>query len=262
MTRPVFVGSKARLGMPILRWLPAEHITAFVEPAEADAYRAAHPGLDLVVLDRNDGGFGFMLNAMARHALVNGIGNYLFSDDDVFGLVARRSMADRFQRVVGADAMAILQEHITLARSNRLAQLAFSFAGHSWGTRVATQQQVGAWGMFVADARAIAAVGFYDETLPVFNDWDLSARLILAGHRTARTNLVSFQHKMKSQPGGAESIYQRAGVVEAAARTLQLRYGSEAVRVVRVQEHGLVEPRFNWKKLTRKESHEARAVVD
>jgi hypothetical protein len=258
----ILVGSKGRPAMPITRWLPDEYITALVEPQEVDAYRAAHPTMRLVVLDRNDGGFGYMLNSMVRYALAEGIHHYLFADDDVTGLVARPAMGEKFKRVHGPEAASILHRHVGLARDNRLAQLAISFAGHSWGSRRPTDDVVGAWGMFAADARAIAAVGYYDETLPVFNDWDVSARLLLAGHRTARTNLVSFQHKMKSMPGGIEAVYKRTELIESAALRMQDRYGPQAVRVMHHAGHGLVEPRFNWKKLgKRKESHESRSVV-
>lgn len=250
--RIVYTGSKARFAMPIVRWLPPHHIKVFVEPSEADEYFRRYPDADLVVLGKNDGGFGYMLNSMVQHALEIGQRHYMFSDDDVFGLTARESMNKKFHRIDGDLAASVLQKHMHLARDNRLAQLAVSFAGHSWGARRATDESIGAWGMFVADPAAAASVGGYDETLPIFNDWDLSAKLLLAGHRTARTNLLSFQHKMKSQPGGAQTIYDRAERVQQAAMELQARYGTEAVRVKHVAGHGLVEPRFNWKKLKRR----------
>jgi hypothetical protein len=244
----VYVGSKNRIPMPIARWLPLSNVTLFVERTEEARYRAEYPGVArLVVLEHNDRGFAYLLNAMARYARSVGESHYLFADDDITGLVVRPTMAHKFVRVRGEDATRVLRQ--TLDAGSRLgyAQLAVSFAGHSWRAAKASESQVGAWGMLVVDVEAMLSAGGADESLYTFNDWDLSARLILAGKRTARTNLVSFQHKMKSVPGGAEQFYRRQDLVEGAARTLAERY--EGVRVVKIPGHEMIEPRFNWKKL-------------
>lgn len=80
------------------------------------------------------------------------------------------------------------------------------------------------------------------------NDWDFSARLIEAGYKTGRTNLTSFDHKMKSMTGGAEEIYKKKESVKEAAHIVADRY-KHAAKVVYNEDHGLHEVRFNWKKL-------------
>lgn len=244
----VYVGSKNRIPMPIARWLPLESVTLFVEPTEEARYRAEYPGVGrLVVLEECDRGFAYLLNQMARYAHSVGERHYVFADDDITGLVARATMAHRFSRVSGEGAARLLHQTLELGARLGYAQVAVSFAGHSWRADQASVDNVGSWGMLVVDVEAMLAVGGADESLYTFNDWDLSARLLLAGKRTVRTNLVSFQHKMKSVPGGAEQFYRRQDLVEGAARTLAERY--EGVRVVKVPGHAMIEPRFNWKKL-------------
>jgi hypothetical protein len=88
----------------------------------------------------------------------------------------------------------------------------------------------------------------------VFNDWEMSARLLQAGYRVARTNLVTFEHRMRAMSGGAADIYTVAGSVRAAAEDLVARY-PEAARVVWVEGHDLHEVRFRWSRLTARESY-------
>lgn len=248
----IYTGSRDRVTLPLLRWCPPELLTVLVEPHNADEYRATHPGLRLVVLDDDDRGFAYMMNAMVRQASLDGHRWFVFTDDDVTDLRVRKHIGDRFVACREADAAARLAELVDAASALRLAQLAVSFAGASWSAKKPTTEPVGAWGVHVTDGAAVEAVGGYDESLLIFNDWEMSARLLVNGHRCARTNLLSFVHKMKSMGGGAADTYARTAEVAEAARRVAARYPA-AARVVRDEAHGLDEVRFRWSALTRKQ---------
>lgn len=237
-------GSRQRLSLPLLRWCPDPLV--LVEPQELGAYRAAHPNVQIEPLQKNDGGFSYLMNQMVRRTIEAGDRYFAFTDDDVTDLRWRESLTDKFVRVPVVEI--VLASLFAIAQAEDLAQLAVSFAGASWGAKSARQDGLGAWGVHITDARAVRAIGGYDETLPCFGDWDMSARLLQAGYRTSRTNLVTFVHKMKSQPGGAADVYsQQERVREAAERVAAKFPGAASVRWVPA--HGLHEVRFNWRKL-------------
>ncbi len=92
-------------------------------------------------------------------------------------------------------------------------------------------------------------MGGFDEKLWIFSDWEMSARLIAGGYQCARTNLVTFEHKMKSMPGGAAGIYERQDKVQEACQLIAGKYG-DAVKIKWVPAHNQYEVRFNWKKFS------------
>jgi GT2 family glycosyltransferase len=219
-----------------------------VEPQEFDAYSAAHPKMNIEALPKDNGGFSYLMNQMVKRTLDSGERYFAFTDDDVTDLRDRESICGKFRRVANVEER--LFQLFDFAESYGLAQLAVSFAGQSWAAREAIKKDVGAWGVHITDAQAIRAIGGYDESLPCFGDWDVSARLIQAGHRTARTNLITFVHKMKSHPGGAEDVYQASERVKEAAFRVSAKFPPGCATVRWVPSHGLHEVRFNWKRLS------------
>jgi hypothetical protein len=237
-------GSRKRLSLPLLKWCRSPVV--LVEPQELAEYQKAHPTLQIEALPKNDGGFSYLMNQMVRRTLDAGGRYFAFTDDDVTDLKQRQLVPGKFVRL--PDPSACLQDLFSIAAQNELAQLAVSFAGQSWGATVPFQHNVGAWGVHITDAQAVRAIGGYDESLPCFGDWDVSARLLQAGYRTSRTNLVTFVHKMKSQPGGAADVYARQDLVRDAAHRVAAKFPGCAT-VKYVPSHGLHEVRFQWKKL-------------
>lgn len=202
-----------------------------------------------------------MLNRMVRLTLDSGKRYFVFCDDDVERLNYRTTLdksapdgagylrtVQSTRRPDRLPARKILTGLVREAARGRFAQLAVSFNG-IWTATTEIQEPVGSWGVHVTDARAVAALGWYNEKLPIFNDWEMSARLIEAGYRCGRTNLVSFCHVMRTYEGGAQVVYDRPRIVRAAAQELADRW-PEAARVVTA--HGnLAEIRFSWKKFQR-----------
>jgi len=229
------VGSKSRILFPLHRFTTGASL--FVEPSEYEDYRRLHGGRFAVQqLSRNDGGFGFLLNSMAAYARTMGYEYYWFLDDDITGFKFRNkssTFATEIQRME------------SLARSNGYSQLMMSFQGHNWYTKEDIKERIGAWCCVLNKTDDILSVGA-DEELPIFNDWDLSARLIQSGKKTACYYGAMFVHKMKSHEGGAGAIYAKRTVVDMAIEILQRRYGSAVKTVVA---HGQREPRFRWGKL-------------
>lgn len=243
----VLIGSKGRPHLPCLKWISDPVVV--VEPQDYAAYKEKNPQLDIVVMEQNDKGFAHMMNNLVRVCLERGHRYFVFSDDDVYGMRARNTIEEKFKKVQHEQAREYLNGLVREAEKQGLAQVAVSFAGQSWGAKKAWQYNFGAWGVHVTDARAVKAVGGYDESLLIFNDWEMSARLIQCGYRTARNNLVTFEHKMKSMEGGAAGIYQMPDKVKAAAESLTRKFPGIA-RVVFDEAHGLWEVRFNWKALS------------
>lgn len=248
MSWALFCGSLSRPSLPLLKWAKDPQI--LVEPQELELYRSAHPGLTLHVLPESGRGFSYMMNQMVRICLEQGHRYFVFTDDDVFGLKSRVAVSDKFQRVTPETSQAVLAELVAIAEAQGLGQLAVSFSGASWAASKPYVEPTGSWGVYVCDAQAAKAVGGFDETLAVFSDWDMSAKLLSAGYRCVRTNLVTFEHKMKGMSGGAEAIYAKTERIKASAEALEARYGSEIAKVKWVESHNQYEIRFNWKKLT------------
>lgn len=245
---PIFTGSRRRLSLPLLSWA-AHGVSVFVEPQEIQLYRDAHPGVRFLELPKNDGGFSYLMNQMCRRTLSEGGRYFFFTDDDVTALKSRAAITEKFKNINPQDLSQIVWSLERMAVSEDLSQVAVSFAGQSWAASKPSNFCIGAWGVHLTDARAVMDVGGYDESLVCFGDWDLSARLILSGHKTARTNLITFVHKMKSHEGGAEDVYRRKDLVRDSAHRCASKFPEGCARVVYVESHGLHEVRFNWKKL-------------
>lgn len=243
---PILTGSKSRVSLPLLKWISDPIV--FIEPQEEQLYKSKHPNIRFVVMEKNDMGFAYLMNQMCKWVQAQNRTHFIFTDDDVFGLKFRPNMEEKFQTVNDDGARHVLQMAVDQAIREDLSQLAISFSGQSWGAKKPVDQTVGAWGVHVSNAADILSVGGFDESLFIFNDWEISARLIKAGYKNARTNLITFLHKMKSHKGGAEIIYSQPDKVKKAAELLSQRYPG-ASKVVYVEKHGLHEVRFNWRKL-------------
>lgn len=248
VTPLVLSGSKGRLGCPILNWYPSDSIVLLVEPSEYSDYQSAHPGVDVVQLPQDNGGFAKLMNFMLQLSHERGADYFVFCDDDLLDFQYRPSLDSKFERLRGESLLAHLARLVEYARQGNLSQVAISFSGQSWGAKEAWKVGVGAWGMHITNTKMALEVGGYDESLPIFNDWDMSARLLLAGYRNVRTNLHTFRHKMKSQPGGAESVYANQKMMEQANEAMAARYGKEA-RVSFNEAHQQHEVRLNWRNL-------------
>jgi len=242
----IFTGSLSRPKLPLLKWLPDP--TVLVEPQEEQLYRDAHPDLDIRVHPEGGRGFSYLLNEMVRRTLDGGDRYFVFTDDDVHAIRVRPDLRFPFVTCPREDAREVLETLAKKAEQLGLAQYAVSFAAHSWAATAPDTFPTGAWGVHVTDALAVREVGGYDERLAVFGDWEMSARLLSAGRAVARTNLVTFVHKMHSEQGGASAIYEDRERVREAAEMVAGRY-PEAARVVEIEAHGLAEVRFNWRKL-------------
>lgn len=240
-------GSLGRPHLPLLKWI--KDPVVLVEPQEAQAYTEKHKDIDFVVLPESGRGFSYMMNQMVKEAARRGEDYFVFTDDDVFGLKRRGAVADKFSRVSHEDARQTLQDAVSFARDKGLAQLAVSFSGQSWAAKKALVGPTGAWGVYICNTNAVRAVGGFDENLWIFADWELSARLIKSGYACWRTNLITFEHKMRGMDGGAQWLYANKEKVQQACIRVASQYGN-AVKIKWVEAHGMHEIRFNWKALT------------
>lgn len=235
---PFYMGSKSRIDFPMGKLFVGG--TLFVEPQEFSQYRSRYaPIYRVFSLKENDRGFAYMLNAMLAQAKQDGCEYFLFCDDDLLGFKWREKnffiLDDVFSK--GVD----------ICKTNGYSQLMISFAGHNWFFKEAIKEKIGAWGCWIGRTEDLLKVGGYDESLKIFNDWDISAQLILAGFKTACWYEPMFLHKMKSQKGGAEMIYADNRNMLLAIEKLKEKYGDKVIKMV--DAHGQKEARFRWSRL-------------
>ena len=254
----LLTGSLSRMSLPLLKWAPDPIV--FVEPKEIADYKFLHPHVKFVVHPKNGMGFSGMMNQLVKYTLENGEKYFCFTDDDVLGLRARNNIEEKFERIKFEQVAEVLEKNLALMKEAGAAQWTISFAANSWAAKKAYDSPVGSWGIYLIDAEAIRDVGFFDEELWIFGDWEMSARLIKNGYKVVRTNLVTFEHKMKSMSGGAEHVYAARERVMEACERVKNRY-PDACKIKFVEEHGQHEIRFNWKALLPK-SPDKEAVVE
>ena len=245
----LLTGSLSRTSLPLLKWAPDPIV--FVEPHEAEMYKFCHPRVKFVTHPKSKMGFSGMMNQLVKYTLDNKEQYFCFTDDDVLGLRARDEVGQSFKRIQFEAVASVLQSNLKLMKKEGASQWTISFAANSWAAKNAYDSPVGSWGIYIIDAKAVEKVGMFDEDLWIFGDWEMSARLIKSGHKVVRTNLVTFEHKMKSMSGGAEHVYANRDKVLEACERVKNRY-PEACKVKWIQEHGQHEIRFNWKALVEK----------
>jgi hypothetical protein len=231
--------SKNRLDYTIDKVFPLVDIIC--EPQDAEKYRERVGENALIVMPENDKGFGYVMDFLVRHYHLAGQKYILFADDDIYGLKQRNGKP--------VDLNRFLFEAEEIMRKENYAQLMVSFAGHNWYVKDQKfKEKVGAWGMVFLDVEKITEIGGYDTRLKIFNDWDLSAKLIVRGFKTACWYDYMFLHKMKSKDGGAMGYYKDSDFMKVQCGYMLKRYGDK-VKVIFHKKHNQFEVRFKWNKL-------------
>ena len=234
---PLYVGSKNRVEFPLGKKLRGHYL--LVEPSEFVKYKMSYNNShQLIKLEKDNGGFGFLLNSMLKHAKERGHEYILFCDDDILGFSRRDKKP--------VDLNVFFGEAVNIMREKGYSQLMMSFQGHNWFYKDTLKEKIGAWCCFVMKVDDALQIGGYDETLPIYNDWDISANLIQHGFKTACWYAYMFDHKMKSQKGGASSLY-RQETLNKAEEILALKYGRGCLTTKEI--HGQKEIRFKWSEL-------------
>lgn len=233
----IFIGSKNRLLFPVHKYIYGA--TLFIEPQEHEQYSKLYDNtFNIVTLEDDNKGFGFLCNQMLNYANKNDIKTYFFCDDDIFGFKFREKKTNLNTELMRMEI---------LLKDNNFSQLMMSFSGHNWFYKKNIKKKIGAWCFVLNKVKDLLEVGGYDESLSIYNDWDMSAKLIRDGKETACYYNAMFEHKMKSQKGGAEIIYKKQGLMDVAKNILIEKYGDKCLREVIA--HNQKEIRFNWNKL-------------
>lgn len=246
---PMFIGSRGRIYFPMANLCAG--FLLLVEPQELKKYSASHSVFNKVIaLEKDNGGFGYMMNSILKEAKKRGFDYFMFCDDDLLGFSSR----DSRKGVVLNDCF---KQGVALMKERGLSQLGIAFGGHDFyqikeGKRFYKNKlftdSVGIWGMFIGKTDDLLKVGGYDEYLPIYNDWDISASLLLSGYKISRWNQYHFDHKMKSLKGGAEVIYDRKELMKRAEEVMRKKYG-DAVKLVVA--HDQYEIRLNFRKIAK-----------
>lgn len=235
--RYFFIGSRNRYLFSLSRIFSGA--TLFVEPQDYDNYYTLYKNqFNIVKLNGNDRGFGYLLNSMLLYAVNNKFDHYVFCDDDILGFDFRVRATNLCHHIA-------IMEKIMLEKD--YAQLMMSFKGHNWYYKEQIKEKIGAWCYILNDTYKLTKVGGYDEGLRIYNDWDISAKLIKAGYMTACYYDAMFNHKMKSQQGGAFDLYKKQEVLDNAEKILRQKYGDKCIKNKII--HNQKEIRFIWSKL-------------
>lgn len=234
--------SKNRLNFTIHKVL-GNAVQMFVEPQDMELYApiTQELGLKQISVHKNDMGFGYALDSIIKYCVKNNLRYVLFADDDIFGLKTRGGV-----KVVDYDLF--FSEGLSLLKKRDYAQLMISFSGHNWYTKERIKEHVGCWGMIFMDVEKIQNAGGYDTDLRIFNDWDISARLVRKGYTTACWYDYQFEHKMKSKKGGAFDLYEDNKFMLEQCKKMQAKHG-HTVTIGYHKKHEQYEIRFDWGKV-------------
>jgi mRNA-degrading endonuclease HigB of HigAB toxin-antitoxin module len=234
--------SKNRTNCTIQKVL-GDSVQLFVEPQDKNKYQTDNntKNLKIEVIDKNDKGFGYVLSKITDHYLKHNIRYVLFADDDIYGLKTKKG--NKLKNI-----NKFLEEGLEILQENNYAQLMVSFSGHNWYTPDKIKEYVGCWGMVFLDLKKIKEVGGYDTDLFIFNDWDISARLIRHGHKTACWYDYKFEHKMKSKKGGAFELYENNDFMLEQCKKMMAKHGP-TIKIIWSKTHKQYEIRFLWKKV-------------
>ena len=232
---PLFIGSKNRLLFPMHKLVKNAYL--FVEPQNFSDYQNLHgKRFKVINIEKNNQGFAYLCNYMLNFAEKKNFKYYVFCDDDVFGFKRKDKKP--------ASLNEFYQKGVKICDEKNYSQLMMSFAGHNWYYKGKFKEKIGAWCCEINRTKNLKAVGGYDKELEIFNDWDISAVLILKGYTTACWYDYMFLHKMKSLKGGAMEIYKKQEKLKEAIKLLRIKYGKDCIREVKA--HNQVEARFRW----------------
>lgn len=212
----------------------------FVEPQDLEKYKEKHSDKKIVCIDKNDMGFGFVLRKIVDYTIEQGEKYFLFVDDDIFGL-KRKDKKD-------FDIDDFTKEGEEIMDRYELAQLGVSFGGHNWYHKSKFKRNTAVWGMGFMNAEKIKAVGNYNEKLMLFNDYEITARLIINKQRVLSWYDYMFLHKMGAAEGGANTFYKKQDFTKGQIKLLYMPY-QKYMKIMYHKKHKLWEFRFNWKKL-------------
>ena len=233
----IATGSKNRVdGMTALKVFKDPVIA--VEPQDFKEYREKHPDKNIIRIADNDKGFGYMLNALVDYTLNVGQKYLLFFDDDIQNVTRKDK-----KPFICED---FIKEGEKLMKEKGLAQLGVSFSGHNWYEEADLTERNACWGLVFLDAEVIKRIGGYDEKLVLFNDYEITARLLLKQKRVMSWYKYMFHHKMRGAKGGANTFYDQEDLVKKQILYLKGRYG-DYVRVIWHSKHKMWEIRFNWR---------------
>lgn len=253
-TAPVFIGSKGRPNFPLSKLLIGAYL--IVEKEEYQIYKNIYGNFyNFLILPESNKGPAYMLNFMLKSAKELGFEYYMYCDDDLLGFMEAHETLNIRNGQVSIDK--VFAEGVDLMKENNYSQLGMGFIGHNFyrkdkitGMKTFEKKEIieltGPWAMFIARAQDLIDVGGYDEPLGIFIDYEISARLLKNGYKTATWYKYMFDHKMKSLSGGSSDVYGKIEKLNIARNMLLKSYGSEIIKLV--DSHNQPEVRFNFRK--------------
>ncbi len=253
-TSPVFIGSKGRPNFPLSKLLIGTYL--IVEKEELAQYKSIYGNFyRFLVLPESNKGPAYMLNFMLKSAKELGYEYYMYCDDDLLGFAEVHETLSLRNHNVSIDK--VFEGGVAIMKEKGYSQLGMGFTGHNFykkdkvtGIKTFDKKEIiettGPWAMFIARTQDLIDVGGYNEELGIFIDYEISARLLKNGYKTATWYRYMFDHKMKSLPGGTSDFYNKVEKLEKARKMLLEMYGPEVIRLV--DSHNQPEVRFNFRK--------------
>jgi hypothetical protein len=242
----VLIGSRQRLDFPTKKIFP--DFVLFVEKEEFDIYKKKYPANEIVCLKESNKGFGYLMNSMVDYTLERGDRYFFSCDDDILGLKKRTTGIKLISIDKPEDIDLFFKEGDIFISAMDLAQLGVSFQGQNWYWGDPLKLNTAVWGMAFLDAKAIKAVGGYITEVPLFTDYEITARLIKNGYKVGVWYDYAFDHKMKGIKGGNESFYKNQDIVNHSINYVSQRY-PECTKIIFHENHGINEIRFLWNKI-------------
>jgi len=252
---PVYIPSKARAEKPKTADLLAESgvpFTVVVEPQDYDAYEAARPEYDYMVLPEDNRGSVYARNwirdTATSTAQYSGFAQpwYWVMDDDIdsFYIAANGKTAKcaAVQAVRGA-------EGYFLGHSS-LAQVGLEFQQYAWSATEAFVLNTACRVAMCFHAQRLRRIR-YREEMVLKQDTDFSMQVLAAGWHTARITRYAFgTGKYGESKGGQEHAYAVPGIEDEMVSRLIALWPGFVKRIVK--KDGRVDVKIDWRALAPK----------
>lgn len=216
-------------------------VTLVVEPQEEDTYRAALPGVALLVLPQNDRGIGFARDMIINHGYQMGLDAVIMADDDLLlepNVTVLLEYMAAHQECPQIGAWMQVYRKFGMLREGE-AQPSWTSFGNA---------------LFAINVNLALEVGGYDHRLRFFEDCDLAIRMVIKSKQPRMVSCLTEtkQIGVRGNPGGCASQDQsKEEQVRATINILKNDRGWAEYVGVREREDLAPKIRFQWRRLYR-----------
>lgn len=246
----MFVPSKGRAGNSATlsrHALPSDTLWIVVEPQEFEAYRAAYPKHQILVLPENDKGIAYVRNWILDYATDRFPWYWMLDDDISFFFRAPFETEDKTDMTT-----ALLHAQALPAQGIGVGQVSIDYKQFAYRTFLRRQIM---WNSYCdvcvgINTEAVKKSSIRYRNIGLKEDRDFTLQILASGFNTLRDELFGFDCPMNgSNAGGLKELYDQEGREEREVRRMQEFWPG----VVQVQKkpNGRIDCHIAWKRFRR-----------